>query len=68
MADGRSCPMLKNCTFIEFQRDESEIIRHAWMTTYCFDNEHSKECKRRLYNENTGETPPDNMSPIGTML
>ncbi len=63
----KECELFNNCSYFNIY-SEHTIAKEAWMRLFCRDKEKSKKCARKKIWNQTGEPPPENMSPIGEML
>lgn len=61
------CENLPRCSFFNEFRGNSDVIRNGWVALYCRDKGKSVTCRRKQLRA-TGQSPPPNMTPTGTLL
>ena len=64
----KRCENIEKCGFFLRYEGSSEATNQAWIRMFCSSIEKSMECRRKFYKQDTGQTPPDNMTPTGTLL
>ena len=62
------CVLLDTCGFFLNFQGNSEVVKQGWIRNYCESREKSERCERKKIRKETGQPPPDNMAPTGTML
>ncbi len=62
------CEFLDTCGFFLNFRGNSEIVERGWIRLFCTSQERSENCERKKIRKQTGEPPPDNMTPTGIIL
>jgi len=62
------CERIEDCGFFIAYAGSSEATNQAWIKMFCCSLERSMECKRKIFLQETGQLPPDNMSPTGTLI
>jgi hypothetical protein len=62
------CDFLERCGFFVNYVGNTEVITNKWIELFCEDKAKSEYCKRKKYRKETGQAPPDNMSPTGKLL
>ncbi len=62
------CDKLEICGFFKEYRGNSEVVKEAWIISFCNNYANSLQCKRKQYFASRGVAPQDNMSPTGRML
>jgi len=62
------CENIEKCGFFLRYEGSSEATNQGWIRMFCCGAEKSVECKRKLYNQQTQQVPPDNMTPTGALL
>lgn len=61
------CINLKNCGFVKKHGETKNLAVKGFITMYC-KSEKQNECKRKLYKEQNGKPPSDDMMPNGFMM
>jgi len=62
------CELLDTCGFFLNFKGNSEVVKKGWIRNFCESREKSERCERKRIRRETGQPPPDNMAPTGTML
>jgi hypothetical protein len=63
-----SCEFLPKCGFFHNFKANAEVIQQGWARMYCQTGEKAEKCVRKKIRLETGQAPPDNMSPTGCMI
>ncbi len=63
----KGCEYFDNCSYFNNYTKYTKALE-AWMRLFCMDNEKSENCERKKILNQTGESPPANMSPTGEMF
>ena len=66
--ENTKCDRLEICGFFQEFQGNSEVIKEAWLISYCNDLDSSNTCMRKKYFNEHGVAPAINMSPTGRML
>jgi hypothetical protein len=61
------CELLDNCSYFNVYGKQAKA-KEAWIRLFCMDKKKSEKCERKKILNQTGEPPPNNMSPTGEML
>jgi hypothetical protein len=64
----RKCDLLDDCGYFRRYQDHRSEAIDVWKKLFCMDMNYSKKCKRKQIFRETGEAPPDNMSPTGELF
>ena len=62
------CDLINDCPYFRMYQDHRSAAINVWKKIFCLDINYSKKCKRKQIFKETGEAPPDNMSPIGELM
>ena len=62
------CKFLDSCGFFLNFRGNSEVVERGWIRLFCTSQERSENCERKKIRKQTGQPPPDNMTPTGIIL
>ena len=62
------CDLLEKCGFFNNFVGHEEVIKSGSVTDFCENRLNSDQCQRKKFRKQTGNPPPDNMSPLGKML
>lgn len=68
METPNKCELIETCGFFLNFRSHTEVVKQLTIDLYCNDLELSELCERKKIRKQTGEPPPDNMSPTGNLL
>ena len=66
--DYEKCEKLDECGFFQEYQGHTEVVKEAWIISYCNNFENSNLCKRKQYFITHGVAPVANMSPTGRLL
>lgn len=66
--DSEKCERLDICGFFQEYKGNSEVVKEAWIISFCNNFENSSLCKRKQYFDEHGVAPVSNMSPTGRLL
>ena len=60
------CELLENCGYFKKYRNSEKELCQGWIRQYCMGPKMEK-CKRKIYRQQHGTPPPDDMMPSGLM-
>ncbi len=66
--DNETCDKLEVCGFFKEYQGNAEVVKEAWIISFCKNVENSSLCKRKEYYDTHGVAPAINMSPTGRYL
>ena len=66
--DNEKCENLEECGFFQEYQGNSEVVKEAWIISFCNNFDNSSLCKRKQYYVAHGVAPASNMSPTGRLL
>jgi hypothetical protein len=64
----KQCDLVDNCAYFRIYEEQRSIAIDVWKKLFCKDIEKSEQCERKKIRRETGEPPPENMSPTGELL
>lgn len=65
---GGNCEFYEQCRFIHNYSGSGSHLKEGWMSMFCAEIENSQNCKRKIFIQETGKIPEDNMTPTGKHL
>jgi hypothetical protein len=63
-----NCELLEKCGFFANHKGNTEVVREGWIRMFCESLEKSELCERKKIRRQTGQPPPDNLTPTGKLL
>ena len=64
----RKCELIDNCGFFNNYNQQADVVVKGWIKIFCESQVKAAHCKRKKIKEATGNSPPDTMTPTGTIL
>ena len=63
-----NCELIEKCAFFNKFIGPKDELRKEWSEYICGSKQKSDNCKRKMFRNQTGNPPPDNISPEGKSL
>jgi len=64
----KNCNLINECAYFRIYEEQRSMAIDVWKKLFCMDINKSEKCERKKMRKETGEPPPDNMSPTGELL
>jgi len=64
----KKCDLINECAYFQFYEEQRSMAIDVWKKLFCMNISKSEKCERKKIRKETGEPPPDNMSPTGELL
>lgn len=64
----KKCDLINECAYFQLYEEQRSMAIDVWKKLFCLDINKSEKCERKKIRKETGEPPPDNMSPTGELL
>ena len=61
------CDMLRKCSFFKKYQETKDLACKGFMVMYCKGTK-MNDCKRKLYRQENGKPPLDDMLPTGQII
>ena len=64
----KKCDLINECAYFKLYEEQRSMAIDVWKKLFCMNISKSEKCERKKIRKETGEPPPDNMSPTGELL